>query len=637
MPLDRQAVRPARGHGQGLLKTRNLVVCLLAAAGVLYALLLPRFHVGYFNDDAEFVLLARSLLQGRYDSLWEPGQPPQTALLPGFPCLLVPFVWIVAPHWEWLKLVALVLTLLSGVLLWKLLEGWLKDSARIVVLGLFLFNPVVAGLSSAVMADVCLMFSALWIMRVLRQAGGGTGWPLWAFGLLLGWAALLRPIAILLLPAAGWVLVGSRGWRGALSALLPAGALWGAFLWHNHHAAHEMSRYARFWSEGLPLLASGPSMLLFQWHYTAYLFFGPALTGLRLSREGWGFWASWALIAGAACLLARGFLSLWRAPDRRPLLSAMAIFVAGCFFVQALWPIQDTRYFLPLVAFSLVFLMEGICSWRFLFAPVVFLLVCAYGLQDGRLLAQAWSSQRPISQALPRETFEWIQRHVPENGLILGKSPTIYLYTHRQGLPAVLADDTEEYRYQCLRQGITHVISLPVKLLTIAGARTVDQDRLWRQNMGWSASWPEAFEPVYANASEGSAVFRVVDDRNFTSSYALYLAGREELTLGQLAPGLKALDQALRLRPGLVSALNAQGAALMLSGRLVEAEKPLHRALAIRPDHALALANLARLRLRQGRPDEARLLYARAKSSWKRTGEFRKLGPVLDAEAAALH
>jgi hypothetical protein len=526
---------------------------------------------------------------------------------------------------------------MSGVLFWQILEGWLDEGVRFAALALFLFNPVVAGLSSAVMSDVCLLFFALLVMRMLRQASIGKGLPFWVLGLLLGWAAVVRPIALFLLPAAGVALIQMRGWRQAMKALIPAIVIWAAVLLRNHFAADEITRYSRYWEEGLPLLLREPVAVLSQWHRTAYLFFGTSLTGASLPRTRGGFFASLVLVGAVAWFFANGFLFLWRERARRPLLGAIAVFVGGCFVVQAFWPIQDTRYFLPLVPFGLIFLVVGISSRRSLFASALLAVVCAYGLQNGRLLAETWSAQRLRVQIFPRGTMEWLEGHTPENGLLLGKVPTIYLYTRRQGLPAVLADDAEEFRYRCLRQGVTHVVSLPVSVITIAGAKTVDQDRTWKQNMGWASSWPEAFEPVYENPKEGSAVFRLVPDRHFTSAYALYLAAREDLVSGGIGPGLKALDRALRLRPRLVCALNVKGAALMLDGRLAQAERPLLAALEIRPDHALALVNLARLRVRQGRPDEARRLYARAKTSRSRTGEFYGLGPALEAEAAALH
>jgi len=622
---------------------QRLFPWLLLAAGLFYAALLPRLCVGYFNDDAEFLLLGRSLLDGRYATLWAPGQPPETLLMPGFPLLLAPFVWLWAPHWAWFKLIPLALSLLSGFLFWRLLACWLDPGARLAALALFLFNPVVAGLSGAVMSDVSLLFAALLVFCLLQRLCAGDEMPSWGLGLLLGGASIVRPVAALLIPAAALALTLARGRRAALRALLPAAAVWAAVLLRNLLAAHELSRYTAFWREGLSVLAAGPAAVLDNWHRVAFLFCGPGLTGLRLSREGWGIPASLAVIAGAATLAAVGFAVLLRERAQRPLLWAVAVFVAGCLLVQAFWPVLDTRYFLPLLPFGLAALVTGgraLCQrlpWpRLGLAAGLTVLLGAYAVQDARLWASARSGGRPQGHVFPAETLAWIARNTPENALFLTKAPWLYLYAGRRGLPAILADDSEEYRYHCLRRGVTHVLSLPFSILTIPGGRTLDQARNWNRNMAWAASWTEAFAPAYANLGEGTVVYRVVPDPAFSAAYALSLAAREAFARGEIGAGLGALDRALRLRPRLVSALNAKGAALMLCGRPQEAERSLRRALAVRPDHALALTNLARLQARQGRKEEARRLYARARAAIERTGEFGVLRPALDREAAAL-
>src|ERR1019366_3370962 len=89
---------------------------VIGAAAVFYALLLPRYDIGFYNDDAAYVLAGKSLLQGNYLSLASPHQPFTTFPMPGMPLFIAPWVWLVQPHWFLLEWVSVVVTLLTGLL-----------------------------------------------------------------------------------------------------------------------------------------------------------------------------------------------------------------------------------------------------------------------------------------------------------------------------------------------------------------------------------------------------------------------------------------------------------------------------------------------------------------------------------------
>src|SRR5687767_4073973 len=130
----------------------------LLAAALLYAALFPRFFVGYFSDDALYILAAKSLLTGRYVSLYLPDQPYLTQILPGYPLFLAPFVALVQPHWPWLKFLSVGLTLGSVLLLGKLLEPWMSTRVRWITMLLFAFNPTTVLGSGIVMSDPFYLF-----------------------------------------------------------------------------------------------------------------------------------------------------------------------------------------------------------------------------------------------------------------------------------------------------------------------------------------------------------------------------------------------------------------------------------------------------------------------------------------------
>jgi hypothetical protein len=68
------------------------MLCL--SAGAVYLYLSPRTYIGWTNDDAMYVLAARSLATGQYVFLNLPNHPPNTLFFPGLPVFLLPFVLI---------------------------------------------------------------------------------------------------------------------------------------------------------------------------------------------------------------------------------------------------------------------------------------------------------------------------------------------------------------------------------------------------------------------------------------------------------------------------------------------------------------------------------------------------------------
>ncbi|MBP7864705.1 MAG: tetratricopeptide repeat protein [Acidobacteria bacterium] len=113
----------------------------------------------------------------------------------------------------------------------------------------------------------------------------------------------------------------------------------------------------------------------------------------------------------------------------------------------------------------------------------------------------------------------------------------------------------------------------------------------------------------FAEAFDQYAQALRVNPRN---AYALANLGRLRLREGKPAEALPWLDQALAEDPGLPIANSQKGVALCLLGDLRGAAVFLGKALRSQPRDPDTLCNLAAVRARQGRGDEARDLYRRA-------------------------
>ena len=151
-----------------------LPLCIQIAHTIAVA---PTYHVGSFDDDANYLMAAHVLASGGgLTSTMPSGAAVVANYLPGYPMLLVPLIWVFGGA-LWPP------RLLSGLCiaaLYPLLWAWMgrrgvKPSYRVAVLGLLAINTVVATYSTMVMAEapflVLLTLALFALDRWERQAG----------------------------------------------------------------------------------------------------------------------------------------------------------------------------------------------------------------------------------------------------------------------------------------------------------------------------------------------------------------------------------------------------------------------------------------------------------------------------------
>ncbi len=183
------------------------------------------FQVGVYEDDAVYVIMARSLLQGNFDAIHAPANLAASALYPiGYPLLLTPFAALFPHNLDALKALSLLATLLSeAVLFW----GWSWLSHRscnwsLAVIALYGFCPVTVEHTRMVMSEA--VFTAFTLVAiVLAEKMVREEHLHWAqFGLLallLLFVPLIRTVGILLLPGV-WLYLWLKGNRRLRRMLL---------------------------------------------------------------------------------------------------------------------------------------------------------------------------------------------------------------------------------------------------------------------------------------------------------------------------------------------------------------------------------------------------------------------------------
>jgi hypothetical protein len=137
----------------------------------------PTYHVGSFDDDANYLMAAHVLAAGGgLTSTMPSGVAVVANYLPGYPMVLVPLIWVFGGAlWP-----PRVLSGLCIAALYPLLWAWMarrrvKPSYRVAVLGLLAINTVVATYSTMVMAEapflVLFVLTLFALDRWERHAG----------------------------------------------------------------------------------------------------------------------------------------------------------------------------------------------------------------------------------------------------------------------------------------------------------------------------------------------------------------------------------------------------------------------------------------------------------------------------------
>ncbi|MDD5629528.1 MAG: hypothetical protein PHU21_10725 [Elusimicrobia bacterium] len=611
---------------------------VLALALVLYWLYSRFYYVGQLNDDAYYVLGARSLLQGRYVDLADPFGRAMPFFPPGFPLFLSPFALIFAPHWEALRLVGMGVACASALALSRLFGRWLAPAGSLLLLALYAGNAAVCRSASWVISDsffTLLALSSFLVMRRVLERGEPAAALL--LGALLGWEWVVRPTGLVLAASAAAGLLYARRWRCAALAAAPALAVWAGETLRGLAGHRAAVGYWPRLQESLGFLAD-PLAAADQLQRVANLFFVAVPFGLQLPYSPAGFLLSAVLAAACALLAARGAraaAALGR--QDQALVLAMALFALGLLAAQASWAAISSRYALPVLPLLLGFLVLGaqrrLSPWpgRGLAALAALILLGSH--------AAAWRSAadaaaRP-AQRFPARTLAWLSGHVPAEAVLLSPRPAMtYLYTGRRALadPRGPANDREEFRYSLLADRVSSVVDSPMDFLYRPGRASQPAAAL-RLRAAWLASWPRAFQPVFSDPEEATTVYEVAPDPAFLRAYGLHLAARRQLAAGRLQEGLRSLDSALAVRPDLVKALNAYGAACLLAGtRLDAAEARLKRALRQDPRCFWAWLNLSRLYRLTRRPELARSALERAAESVSWFPNSAELSVVLGQE-----
>jgi hypothetical protein len=191
------------------------------------------------------------------------------------------------------------------------------------------------------------------------------------------------------------------------------------------------------------------------------------------------------------------------------IVATVSFYFASYLLLHAVWPVLDRRFFLPLLPFSLFFLVKGILRLperiRSAAPMALWLLVVWYAARTALGLSQ-------MKTLCPRETFAWIENHTgPEERIASIAPATVFLYTGRQGLQGVdiLSATPAEFEQRLAGGKINYLLYLPSRAGAVNLPEASEHLRRWEMSREWLNQHPKRFKLVHENPVEQTLLYQV--------------------------------------------------------------------------------------------------------------------------------
>ncbi len=450
------------------------------------------------NDDALYLLLARSLADGQFRDLHLAGSPPHALYPPGYPALLLLLRALGGERLDLFLAVNIGLSVASLGLTFDLVRRrWSVPVAFLVLVPLAVNNTLVRYAGSLISEPPYLFLStlALWLL-----SRGAVGPRLLALGTaVIVVAGLTRSVGVVLLAAVvGWLLLERRP-RAAIVVGAIGGLFIGGWLLRTFLLPDEFRTIGRSYAEDVERMVTlGGDFYLTKRFRIGVLYatvFLPDALPIPGVREGTSVLTWWG--TALAALVPVGLFAWWRRGW-----SLGAAYVVGYVVLLAMWRMSSPRFLAVILPLLMAALIVSLADWRsaglrrvgFGLAVLLVTLLVIEGARrwdaDRRALAQCDRSDplgRPGCFQADARSFFRLARRVPEvvppDGVVLtAREATFAYYSGRTGsyLNRAFTPDSTRIVAGLERQGIGYVLlghthSTEVRLLAPALARDCDR------------------------------------------------------------------------------------------------------------------------------------------------------------------
>lgn len=476
---------------------------LLGISAALYLLCLGAYYPGFFNDDAFFVIGARSLLQGRYVELNTPDLRPFDTHPPGYPFLLA--LWSVfGGSLASFQLLSVLLTVASIWLLHRLLKEQGHEDAAFAAAAAFALGPMTASLSGVILSEVLILPLALLVLLLSRVWWKTmTANQALALGALAGWAALARLSAAALWLALCLCLAAERRWRRAAGAAAAGAAVFVPWLLRNSLITGRAETRV---SEMLDWQAGAAGLAASVLKSAAYYGHEAFARALFRCPPGWPFVEAAAATAGVL-LLAWGLRAWGLRGERKFPVVFLALYAA----VHLLWPYQSGRYLYPVLPLVAGFLFVGAAK------------AAGRRLAYGLLAASLFLSAFPVAAVLrasfgrdsvmsrpPERTYGWIRANTPANAVFAADlDGRLHLLTGRRAVHFPARAAREAFESWLKANPVDFALIFPGEPIMRRARGAAGANPLSPRELEALFADPRKFEPLFRDAQEGAIVYRV--------------------------------------------------------------------------------------------------------------------------------
>jgi len=408
---------------------------IFALLTTLYLAAIHAYYVGFFNDDAFYIMGARALLKGCYCFLSMPVHPPLINYLPGTSLLLVPLVWMFPDNFMPYQITFVGFTV--GAVLISL--RWLSNEKDpLIKWGVFILtavNPLTVSLSGAILSDIpFFLLTSLILLNSHRNWDKKTP-RTWIYLSVLSCLSIyLRPAGFLFLFALIFSLFLERRWREirvcvATSTLSLLPLLWMPPI------RQGLRRYAEEY--GGSFVANAGNGMTWISLGGATLSYGRDLVYRTMFRFEYlnDHPMVMTIVLGLVVLLiAIGHIRIAR-ENKRIFPLIFLVFYSG---LHIFWSKQSGRYLLPVFPMVIWGFLKGIqvITWykplnRILPGLLVAISLLSFVTPLVNIVNASLFKETPLTTP-PRETLKWISENTPTDAIFAAElDGQVYLLTQR--------------------------------------------------------------------------------------------------------------------------------------------------------------------------------------------------------------
>lgn len=473
MPADTD--RPAEARGSS--RAAWLILGGILAFHAVLAWLGRQIHVRHGQDDAWYILLARSLREFRYVDLFAVGQPTHQLYPPGYPGALAIWSLFTGENVDGFVILSIIASLAAITFAYLAWRRLLDGRVALLLAAALAANPELVQRAGMVVAEslfVALTMAVLWLS--LTEKPNDRPWRLALIGGLAIAAALTRTIGVALIGAVliHWVL--QRRWRAVLWMTAASFATIGVWLAWTVFAPEQF--IGKSYIADLTRARRSPSAApqIVRRVYSAIRYYlekgvpwamaAPTIPGTPVDNLAIAGLIVGGLVGGTAALLNR-----WR---------VAALYLVGSVGILLVYPWLLHRFVVPLLPLVLGFIAYTSITLSRRFAPklgmalavAVLVGVTANGLartgeQVRNTLPCDRSGAMPPDACLPPDAVSYFAalRHInaalPADAVVAAaKAAPLYYYTGRQTPPAggVFAQSPDSFLPYLAEVGADYVI-----------------------------------------------------------------------------------------------------------------------------------------------------------------------------------